>query len=163
MEKIKLVLIILIVSLFISGCVDENGDVTPVPTPVVTETPVSTPVVTAVSTPEPTPVRIQITYKVDIDDVRGFYRVRAVDSTLPFDYTNMTLAINAGDKITWVSDSEDSYTMTVVSEEGLWDNQSAILRRAYQEFSYTFTNSGEYGVYIKEYARIRHQKIIVNP
>ena len=163
MEKIKLVLIILVVSLFISGCVDGNGDVTPVPTEGVTETPVSTPAVTAVSTPEPTPVRIQITYKVDIDDVRGFYRVRAVDSTRPFNYTNMTLAINAGDKIIWVSDSEDSYTMTVVSEEGLWDNQSAKLRRMYQEFNYTFTDSGEYSVYIKEYARIRHQRIIVNP
>jgi len=166
MDKINLVLIITIVSLFISGCVGENGDSTPVSTPAVTETQASTPAVTAVTvatTPEPTPVRNQSTYKVFIDDIRGFYKVRAVDSVRPFNYTNYTLVINTGDRIIWVSDSDESYTMTVVSEEGLWDNQSAKLMWRYREFSYTFTHSGEYGVYIKEYPKILHQKIIVNP
>ena len=171
MDKIKLVLIIMIVSLFISGCVDENGDVTPVSTPVVTETEASTPAVTAVTavtvapTPEPTPVRQSVSFKSYVDGYYGFRKMVKInpEERPVYDYKNRTLTIYAGDTVIWVNDADPEEKLTIVSEEGLWDNTSAILRWSPKQFSYTFTDQGVYGVYIKEYPRIRHQKIIVNP
>lgn len=168
MEKIKLVLIILVVSLFISGCVDGNGDVTPT----VTETPESTPIsiITAAPTPEPTPVRQPVSFKSDVDNYYGFRKVVKINpgERPVYDYKNRTITIFEGDTIIWVNDADDpEEKLTLVSEEGLWDNDniSAILTAQYKEFSYTFTKPGVYGVYLKEYpqSRIQPQKIIVNP
>jgi plastocyanin len=99
-------------------------------------------------------------YKTFVDEYNGFKRVIET-SYKPFTYQNLTLNISVGDKVIWVSDSED-YTLTIVSEQGLWDNASAKLRWNYQAFNYTFTQPGTYGVYIQEF-RLAHQKIIVNP
>ncbi len=160
----NLILVIFILSSLFLGCIEEK----PVATPTPTATPAATEIkptatVTPSPTPAPTPVRVQAVYKTDVDDILGFYRVRAINTTMPapYDINNRTLTINAGDKVTWISDSED-YTITIVSEQGLWDNTSAKLRWTYQEFSYTFAQPGTYGVYLKEF-RVRHQKIIVNP
>lgn len=131
--------------------------------PTVTETVKPTVVpTTPAPTPIPTPARVQAVYRFYVHDIDGFYRVRALNTTQIPVYTNFTLRINAGDKVIWESESEN-YTITIVSEQGLWDNTSAKLRWDTQTFSYTFTQPGTYGIYVREFPKIRHQKIVVNP
>lgn len=163
MKNIKLISIILVIlsSLFL-GCVQAPPG-TPAPAPTATPTVTAAIEPTAVPTtpaPAPTPVRVPAVYKSEIDDVYGFYKLIPINSTKPAPYKNNTLTIYAGDKVIWVSDSD--YTLTIVSEQGLWDNTSAKLRWRYKELNYTFVKPGTYGVYIKEYPR-KVQKIIVNP
>ncbi len=164
MKYIKLISIILIIlSLAFLGCV-KPPVATPTPTATPTETVTSTAVPTT-PTPTPTPAptpRMQAVYKFYVHDIDGFYRVRALNTTQIPEYANYTLRINAGDKAIWESESVD-YTITIVSEQGLWDNTSAKLRWDSQQFSYTFAQPGVYGVYIKEFPKVRHQKIIVTP
>ncbi len=108
----------------------------------------------------PTPVREHAFYRSDVDNILGFYRVVDMSTTkpAPYDINTKTLTINTGDSVRWVSDSTD-YTITIMSENGLWE--SAPLRWNGQEFTYTFIQPGTYGVYIKEFPTIQHQKIIV--
>ena len=163
MNNIKLILIVLIIlSSFFPGCVKA-----PEGTPTLTATP--TAAVTAIptivqTTPSPTPtpaqVRAPLNYTMDVDDDYGFYRVRIINSNQTPSFYNFNLTISSGDKVIWISDSD--YTITIASEQGLWDNTSAKLRWSYQEFNYTFTRPGTYGVYIIEYPRKR-LNIIVNP
>ncbi len=167
MKKFKFVTIILIIlSSFLLGCV-ENPTGTPTPTVSPTATPTATPTVaptpSPTPTPVPTPVRLPTVYKSFVDDTYGFYKVLALNTTTPapYDINNKTLTLYVGDEVRWISDSD--YTITIASEQNLWDNTSAKLRWATQEFDYTFNQTGTYGVYIKEYPRVPHQKIIVNP
>ena len=99
-------------------------------------------------------------YKVFVDQDYGFKRVIEINYT-PFIYQNLTLNLNAGDTVIWVNDATDNSSFTIISEQDLWDNKSAYLRFAYRFFNYTFTQSGTYGVYIKEYPRLHHQTIVV--
>lgn len=108
------------------------------------------------------------TYKSDVDNYYGFYRIIAVDSDtntssskMP-SYVNKTLNISVGDTIIWINDADPDEPLTIMSTEGLWGNRSAYLRWNYQRFNYTFTEPGTYNVYIREYHRLQ-QKIIVNP
>ncbi len=164
MKKTKLITIILIIlSSFFLGCVEKPvGTPTPTITPTATETAMPTVTPTPSPTPTPTPVRVLMVYKSFVDDTYGFYQVLAVNSTMPapYDINNKTLTIHAGDEVIWVSDTD--YTITITSEQGLWNDTSSKLRWNYQSFSYTFNQTGTYGVYIKEYPRVPHQKIIVN-
>ncbi len=164
MKNIKLVFIVIIVLSFLMGCVKPPVSTpTPTATPTAAETVKPTVVITTPSpTPTPAPVRAQAVYKFYVHDIDGFYRLRALNTTQIPEYTNLTLRINAGDKVIWESESED-YTITIVSEQGLWDNTSAKLRWDTEQFNYTFTQPGTYGVYVREFPKIRHQKIIVNP
>ncbi|CAG0984341.1 MAG: cell surface lipoprotein [Candidatus Methanoperedens nitroreducens] len=157
---------IMVLSLIFLGCVDEETGVTPVPTPIATLTATPTPVPTVVPTtvqptPIPTTARTQILYTSDVDDLYGFYKVTVRNGSS--NYTNRTLTINAGDTVKWISVTETNYPLTVVSQEGLWDNSSSRLRTSYSWFNYTFNNPGNYEVYIKEFPKLAHQKIIVNP
>ncbi len=165
MYNIKLITIALVISSFVFlGCIQPPAPaVTPAPTaaPTVTETVKPTAVPTTPS-PTPTPLREQAVYRSEVDDVYGFYRVLALNTTKPAPYDNLTLTIYVGDKVRWISDSTD-YTITITSEQGLWDNTSAKLRWNEAEFAYTFNQTGTYGVYVREFPKIRHQKIIVKP
>lgn len=99
MKKIKLFLIIIAISLFFSGCVDENVDVTPA----VTETRApTTPVITANPTPETTPVRQSVLFKSDVDNYYGFFRTVKIgpEERAVYDYKNRTLTIYSGDTVT---------------------------------------------------------------
>lgn len=159
----NLILVIFILSTLFLGCIEEKPVTTPTPTATPAATEIKpTAIVTPSPTPAPTPVRVQAVYKFYVHDIDGFYRVRALNTTQIPEYKNLTLGINAGDKVIWESESED-YTITIVSEQGLWDNTSAKLLVNTKQFSYTFTQPGTYGVYVKEFPKIRHQKIIVNP
>ncbi len=101
------------------------------------------------------------TYKIFIDSDYGFYRVimpsNGPNPVSPV-YENRTLFINLGDTVIFESNAEE--LLTIISEQGLWNN--AILRWSYQTFSYTFSGSGTYGFYIKEYP-VQHLNIIVGP
>ena len=156
---------IMVLSLIFLGCVDQKTGVTPVPTPTTTPTATPTPVPTVVPTtvqptPIPTTVRTQTLYTSDVDDLYGFYKVTVKNGSS--NYTNRTLTINASDTVKWISVTETNYPITIVSQEGLWDNSSSRLRTSYSWFNYTFNNPGNYEVYIKEFPKVAHQKIIVN-
>ena len=146
------------------GCVDQKQTGTPTPTVIVTPTATPTAVPTVVATtpqPTPTPVRTQAFYIADVDELYGFRKVIKINGSSS--YTNRTLTINAGDTVKWRSVTNAAYYLTVVSEEGLWNNSSSFLKYTLSAFNYTFTKPGEYEVYIKEFPRLTHQKIIVNP
>jgi len=112
--------------------------------------------------PTPTPVpRTSTEYKTFVDQDYGFKRVVEKNNT-PFEYQNLTLKIFVGDKVIWQNDANPDEKLTIISEQNLWTNNSAVLRWNYQSFNYTFTQPGTYSLYIKEYPRKR-QNIIVSP
>lgn len=157
---------IMALSLIFLGCVDEKTGVTPVPTPMATPTTTPTPAPTVVpTTVQPTPIptiaRTQRLYISEVDDLYGFRRVTTTNGSS--NYTNRTLIINSGDTVKWISVTDANYSLTVVSQENLWDNSSSRLRYYLSWFNYTFNNPGNYEVYIKEFPKVTHQKIIVNP
>lgn len=163
MKNIKLILIaIIILASGFLGCVQKQAGTSTVIKRTVAEEPIIAP---TVPTPTPTAARIPVVYKSDFDNIYGFTRIVSnAMETIPYDLYNRTLTINAGDTVIWINDADNpEEKLTIVSEQKLWDNTSAILRWRYKEFNYTFTQSGTYGVYIKEYPRILHQKIIVKP
>lgn len=165
MTDIRLISILIItISLFFLGCVEEK----PVATPVPTATPTATATVkpTAVpTTPVPTPVPTQIResklYISYVDDLYGFYKVTSAKGSAP--YNNYTLTINTGDYIRWESATKNNYSLTIVSQEGLWNNSSSRLRYERSRFDYTFDKPGEFEVYVDKFPKLRHQKIIVTP
>jgi len=115
------------------------------------------------------------TYKVDVDQDYGFYRVVAIDlepatDTKPTStvlkerfYVNKTLNVNVGDTIIWVNDATPDWPLTIISNQGLWGDRDAYLRWNYQKFNYTFNESGVYSISLKECRRCQNQTIIVNP
>jgi len=164
MKNIKLISIILIiVSLAFLGCINAPVDTpTPTATPTATET-VKPTVVPTTPAPTSTPVlREPLIYKTFVDQDYGFKRVIEINYR-PFVYQNLTLNVSAGDTMIWVNEANPDEKLTIVSEQGLWNYTSAILMQNYKQFNYTFTQPGTYGVYIKEYPRIPHQRIIVTP
>lgn len=103
-------------------------------------------------------ISIEPAYKSFVDDVYGFYRV--IHPSKSVTYNDNILTINTGETVIWVSDSND-YTLTIVSEQGLWNDTDAKLRWSYQQFGHRFDTEGEYSVYIKEFPALKHQKIVV--
>lgn len=101
------------------------------------------------------------TYKSLVDQDYGFYRVTDITTHEPAPYANNILTIYVGDTVIWENDATPDEPLTIISEQKLWGNRSAYLRWNYQKFSYTFNQSGDYSVYISEYPRETHQKIIV--
>ncbi|MCZ7401387.1 MAG: hypothetical protein O8C61_04125 [Candidatus Methanoperedens sp.] len=168
MTNNKLISIFIVtLSLFFLGCVEEKPVATPAPTATLTATPtaaIASPTVvptTQMPTPVPTQIREQKLYTSDVDELYGFRKVTVFNGSAP--YSNYTLTINEGDTVKWRSVSVDNYVLTIVSQEGLWNNSSSRLRHELSYFNYTFDKPGEYEVYIKEYPRETHQKIVVNP
>ena len=154
---------IMVLSLIFLGCIDEKTGGTPVPTATATATPKPVPTVvptTVQPTPIPTTARTQAVYVSDVYEY-GFPKMTTINGTGT--YKNNTISINQGDTIKWVSTTDAGYYLTIVSKEGLWNNSSSFLRYRFRAFNYTFTQPGEYEVYLKEFPREDHQKIIVNP
>ncbi len=165
MKNIKLISIILIIlSLAFLGCVNPPAATpTPTVTPTATET-VKPTVVPTTPAPTSTPAsRESLNYISFVDQYYGFKNVRVIGTNRSFVYQNLTLNISTSDTVIWENDANPDEKLTIISDQGLWNNTSAILRWNYQSFNYTFTQPGTYGVYIKEYPRIQHQRIIVTP
>lgn len=154
--------------MILAGCVGPTEPVsTPVPTPTPAVTVEPTPVVTIVPTPTPVAQLFPITYKIWVDSYLGFNKIRAANGStyinLPSEFNKSDFKINIGDKVVWINDNDPSsdYPLTIVSNDGLWDNKTGYLRYSYSEFEYTFNKTGTYTVSIKELAR-KQQKITVN-
>ncbi len=73
-----------------------------------------------------------------------------VESTNPKTYTiymknfhtqPSNLTINRGDTVAWFNDNEPTRLFTLVSNEGLWENENIVKRKS---FRYTFNESGTY-------------------
>ncbi len=167
MKKIEQISIILVfLSSVFLGCVQEPVG-TPTPTPTATETP--TPVPTTfipTPTPAPTPSLGPVKYRVWLDSDLGFYRVRAIRGNsslnLPPDFNILNFTINAGDSVRWMNDDSYDFPLTIVSNEELWTGRTGLMRWQGERFEYTFNMTGTYTFSIREYPRIRPQKIIVD-
>lgn len=104
-------------------------------------------------------------YKILIDQNYGFFRIYEMyDNMLAKDINskNGILNISKGDTIIFVSNTVSDNTLTIVSEEQLWDDEDGILKYSGREFSHTFYNFGIYNIYIKERPLLK-QRIIVGP
>lgn len=94
-------------------------------------------------------------YEIEMDDSHGFYRALGTISNgapfyVPFkDVENKTLSISKNDTIMWKNSVD--LRITIISEQDLWDNTTALLAWSYKSFSYTFPKNGTYKFYIKEY------------
>jgi plastocyanin len=162
MTNIKLISIFIItISLFFLGCVEEKPVSTPAPTatPTVTVMPTVVPPMTT-PTPVATQIRESKMYISDVDTSYGFRKVAVWNGSAP--YINRTLTINAGDTVKWVNVDPD-YIVTVVSQEGLWNNSASTMKYMYRYFNYTFDKPGKYEVYVDKAPKLMHQKIVVNP
>ena len=145
MRIIWIIILILQISFFL-GCVDKQqvpeSSTTPAPTP--SPTPAPTPFLTMPApTPEYTPYPGSPTnYRSWIDSDYGFYKVRAIkDMTsyqLAFDFDIRNFTINKGDTVRWINDDMYDYSLTLISNEGLWTGQTGFLRYQGQRFEYTF-------------------------
>jgi len=154
---IQIMFIVIVISSFLSGCMEKTKD-TPVTTPAQTvkETVVAGTPVIAPSETEST----KSTYIVYIDDY-SFYRV--IESTYKnVVYENFTFSINVGDTVKWDSNTDYYDILTIISDQGLWANESVRLMNN-KEFNYTFLNPGTYTFRIKEEKKNLPQKIIVKP
>jgi len=103
------------------------------------------------------------TYKVDVDQDYGFYRVISSDKNQSMSYINKTINVTVGDTVIWINDATPDWPLTIISNQGLWGDRDAYLRWNYQKFNYTFNEPGIYSMYIKECRRCQNQTIIVNP
>lgn len=161
--NIKIISIcVLLLSLIFSGCLGDKTTGTPTNTPVPTVSTASPTIVptTAQVTPTPPPERKHALIISDVDEF-GFNKLTIINATST--YENHTVSINRSDTVKWVSVTNAGYYLTIVSKEGLWDNSSSFLRYSLRAFSYTFNETGTYEVYLKEFPRLPHQKIIVKP
>ena len=114
-----------------------------------------------------------IVYKSSVDYDYGFYKVigsglkPASDSEpestyfVTVNYRNKTLTINQGDTVSWTNYDPKDWSMTIVSEQGLWGGDNSYLKQSYRTFSHTFNESGIYGIHIREDPELR-QIVIVN-
>lgn len=100
-----------------------------------------------------------ITYKSYIDGTFGFYKIRTTVNK-PITYENHTLTINQGDTIIWISDTE-SKQFTIISDQRLWNDNSAFLKSFNDVFSYTFVTPGTYSFHVKDISAMK-QNIIVD-
>jgi plastocyanin len=116
-------------AVLLSGCVGDKNVTEPVnTTPVITATAIATatPLITPLAEVTPTGTEIQ----VKLNGARGF---------IPNIQT-----INAGDEIVW--DNYDPITVTLVSNDGLFENK---LLAYYQQYRYVFLKPGTFTFSIK--------------
>ncbi|MHC1571602.1 MAG: cupredoxin domain-containing protein [Methanosarcinales archaeon] len=178
MKLMKWMIIPILFTLLVAGCLDEgekesNGTdqlkttpspsptetppqtLTPSPTPTVTPSPTQTP------TSTPTPVHEPQTYRVYVDSDYGFYMVRHIAEIPRTDLDVRDLKIRLGDTVIWRNDDEDSYRLKIVSKEGLWSAPDGVLMWYGKEFHYTFNETGVYTVSIGNYPKTANQTITV--
>ncbi|MBP1910008.1 hypothetical protein [Methanolobus bombayensis] len=67
------------------------------------------------------------------------------------------LTINEGDTVIWFNDNDPVRTFTLVSNEGLWENTSIVNRR---NFIYTFNESGTYTYKVKTWDAMKGTIIV---
>ena len=103
---------------------------------------------------------IGTTYRSLIDGYHGFKKV-VITGGDSIPYENNTININVGDEIIWIND-DSSDILTIINDQMLWGNDTAILIYYGRQFSYTFNESGTYTFYIKQYRAFPKQIVIVS-
>ncbi|HEX7627487.1 MAG TPA: hypothetical protein VF354_01015 [Candidatus Methanoperedens sp.] len=166
MRIIWIILLIILASIFL-GCVQKQQVAEPLTTPAPTPSPTpvyTTPASTQIPGYIPNPISL-IQYRSWIDSDYGFYKVRAIKDNasyqLPLDLDERNFTINERDIVRWINDDMYDYSLTLVSNEGLWTNQTGFLEYQGKFLEYTFNNTGTYTFYIKEFPKIAPQKISV--
>lgn len=169
MRSIEFVAVVVAILFSVTlGCVQEPvGTPTPTVSPTPIETPLPTPTIPPFTpTPSVTPALVPVNYIVWIDSDFGFYKIRAVKENtsieLPPDFDILNFTINVGDKVRWMNDDSYDFPLTLVSNEGLWTGRTGLMRWQGERFEYTFNETGIYTFSIKEFTRIKNQKITVS-
>lgn len=102
------------------------------------------------------------TYRTFVDSYKGLYRVINMDTKDYAPYENKTLVVNIGDTVEWIND--DDTGLTIISNEKLWKDKYGYMKSTWKRFNYTFTKSGNYTFYIRQYAaKFQPQTIVVSP
>ncbi|HIE31999.1 MAG TPA: hypothetical protein EYP67_06430 [Methanosarcinales archaeon] len=166
-NSIVLVLLLVVAAMF-AGCIGDDGievtptpepTLTPEPTPTATLTPEPTPTATPAPTltPEPTPIET-----VPLNPPKPIYLDK-------YAMTPKTPTIRAGEALNWINnqrteivDNETTGSPMVdfilVSEDGLWENQSISYGR---KFKYTFDTPGNYSYYCPGYGNAMRGTVTV--
>jgi len=95
-----------------------------------------------------TSTKDQTTYRIFVNDYRGFGHIYDLITNKPVIIQNNTLNIQVGDNIEF-RNSFDS-RITILNKQNLWDNKTGFLSGEYKTFNYTFEKVGTYNIYIKE-------------
>jgi plastocyanin len=154
MKLKSIILAALLLAVLFSGCIGDKEEVapTPTPTPAPEPTPTVTPEPTPTPTPEPTPIALvkePETQKIWIDKW-------AFTPRNPTIYVGDALEWNNNQGVRKMRPNETGDMVNVqktpindfvlVSEDGLWENQTLILGK---EFRYVFNTSGNYTYYCR--------------
>jgi plastocyanin len=132
MVKYKTIILLTVIGLAIvfSGCTGKpEGTPTPIQTSTAISTVTATPLATVTQFPETTPTGNQTLVKLDS---RGGF--------IPINVT-----INTGDEIVW--DNYNTDTVTIVSNDGLFDSQ---VLSYYQQYRYIFKKPGTYTFHLEQ-------------
>lgn len=107
------------------------------------------------------PFATATTYRIETDSDYGFYRVRDIDTHATPDFKNHILTINLSNVVEWENYANPDERLTIVSDIGLWNSSNAVMRWNYQTFSYTFNDSGNFSVHLKEYPRFKMNIVVI--
>lgn len=148
-NSILLVSLLVVAALF-AGCIgdDENGVApTPTATPELTPTATLEPTPTPTATPEPTP-----TETIQLRPPKPIYLDK-------YAMAPKTPTIRAGEALNWINNQKaPMLTYTLVSADGLWENQSISYGK---KFKYTFDTPGNYSYYCSGYGNAMRGTVTV--
>jgi len=137
MKLTYMMLTVLLLAAIFSGCVDKDGDVVPTPEPTPTPQPTPTVIPTPTPTPQPTPEPTP-TATVKLNPPKPIYLQK-------YAMAPKTPTIRVGEALNWINlQRSPMVTYTLVSEDGLWENQTIGYGK---KFKYTFTTPGNYSYY----------------
>lgn len=146
MKSKMLVLILVLSSLLMAGCIGDNGE----EVPVVNETPVEVPEENISEDGVPVDENGEA-----IEPQVYTIRLGRMDR-----YTAVPnyLEINRGDTVYWRNEmKERKLVFTVISEDGLWEDK----RISYgTQFNYTFTEQGTYNFTVPPWNAMNHTVIV---
>ena len=156
MKLKSIMLAVLLLAVLFSGCIGDKDAVAPTPTP----TPEPTPEPTVAPTPEPTPTETPTPEPTPSAVTREPETRKIWLDMWSFVPRNPTIYV--GDTLEWTNNQGvqklnesgvdvQEFPMNdfvLVSEEGLWENQTLILG---EKFRYTFNTSGNYTYYCPGY------------
>ena len=130
--SIIIITTLLAISIFATGCTEPyiEGTATPTATPTVTATPTATPEPTEVT---PTSTAIPQEFLIRIT---SYMFIPVGDKE-----------INVGDTIKWRNFENSKQPRTLVSEDGIWEEEQYLRYMGY--VSHTFNETGEYTFYLK--------------
>ena len=132
--SIIIITTLLAISIFAAGCTEPYIEDTPTPT--------ATPIATATATPTATPEPTEVTPTSTAIPQKIYIRIDNYMFIPPQDKE-----INVGDTIEWRNREDTRQPRTLISEDGIWDEEQYL---SYMKtVTYTFNETGEYTFYLK--------------